>query len=92
MNTMVEITDMLGVDYYYVAITFEENALLLEKPKGLFAKNIKRRIELSKVEKTCTTNEKGIDKLSFFYERNWYTFIDFGNSLMPCLKERLIFS
>lgn len=91
MNSVVEITDMLGVDYYYVSVSFERNALLLEKPRGLFAKNIKSRIKLSEIKDVSVMNQKGVDTLSFFYDRNWYTFIDYGNHIVSSLKRNLMF-
>lgn len=88
MNTIVEITDMLGIDYYYVSATFEGNKLVLKKPKGLFAKIVEYSIKLSEVRHICARDERGIERLTFFYDRNWYTFNDYGNNLVACLKER----
>lgn len=92
MNSVVEITDMLGVDYYYVLVEFEERALLLEKPKGMLAKNIDKRIDLSEIEDVCVRTERGIDMFSLFYDRTWYTFIDYGNNIVSRLKEKLMFN
>lgn len=88
MNTIVEITDMLGVDYYYVSATFEGNKLVLKKPEGVFTKMIEYSIKLSEVRHICSRDERGIECLTFFYDRNWYTFNDYGNNLVACLKER----
>lgn len=92
MNSVVEITDMLGIDHYYVSVAIVGNTLLLEKPKGMVAKNIERRINLSEIDDVCVMQEKGVSKFAIFYDRNWYTFIDYGNHVVSYLKRALVFS
>ena len=40
MNSVVEITDMLGTDVYCASVAFKENQRMLEKPKGCFVKAV----------------------------------------------------
>lgn len=91
MNAVVEINDMLGLDYYYVSITFLGNAMLLNKPEGLLGKYIEKKIILSQIDNCCMINEKGVEKLIFCYDNESYTFIDYENNILSFLQENLDF-
>lgn len=91
MNAVLEISDMLGLDYYYASITFVGNAMLLNESDIFYGKYIKKRIVLSNIENIHAFFENGIEKISFLYDADRYTFIDYGNEIMPYLKNGLNF-
>ncbi|MDH6364980.1 hypothetical protein M2139_001981 [Enterococcus sp. PF1-24] len=89
MNTVVEISDILGLEYYYATIKFIPNAMLLTQPAGIFTKWLDQCIILSEIEDLRAFTENGIAKISFYYNNVNYTFIDYGNDIISFLEKNL---
>ena len=91
MNAFLEISDMLGLDYYYASVSYSGNAMLLSNPDIFYGKFIEKRIILSEIEKIQIFFENGIEKLDFRYDDERYTFVNYGNGIIPYLKDGLSF-
>jgi hypothetical protein len=88
MNTVVEITDQFGLDYYYVTISFSDNALILRNPANN-QRLINCRLPLSELTEEPVRPQFWTTKYSLSYDKILYTFVDYGTGVIPVLKQYL---
>ncbi|WP_207940371.1 hypothetical protein DOK78_002144 [Enterococcus sp. DIV2402] len=89
MNAIVEMTDMLGLDYYYVVIRFKGNKMFLNKPDGICGKYVDKEIILSEIEDIRIIAQNNIEKITFSHCSINYTFVDYNNNVLSYLKKHL---
>lgn len=88
MNGMLELTDYLGLDYYFVSLSAENEILVIHSLNN-YCKPIDKAVELAKIEGLTFGEEGMLDFICFDYEGEHYHFIDYGNHLMPFLSRIL---
>jgi hypothetical protein len=80
---------MLGLDYYYVVITFKENKMFLNKPNGIYGKYVDKEIILSEIEDIRIIVQNNVEKITFSHIGINYTFVDYNNNILYYLKKHL---
>lgn len=85
VNGMLELTDCLGLDYYFVSLTATEDTLTIRSLNN-YCKPIDKAVELAEIEGLTFGTEGELDFVCFHYEKEQYHFIDYGNHLMPFLN------
>ncbi|MGX7263488.1 hypothetical protein [Enterococcus crotali] len=88
MNGMLELTDHLGLDYYFVSLSTEHEALMIRSLNN-YCKPIDKAVKLAEIEGLTLGEEGELDFICFDYEGEHYHFIDYGNHLMPFLSRIL---
>ncbi|WP_086443671.1 hypothetical protein [Candidatus Enterococcus lemimoniae] len=88
MNGMLELTDRLGLDYYFVSLTTEKGSLVIRSLNN-YCKPIDKAVELAEIEGLTFGAEGELDFICFDYEKEHYRFIDYGNHLLPFLSSIL---
>ena len=89
MNTYVEITDQLGVDYYYATIQFSGEYLFLQSPQGFLRKPVRKKIRLSEVEDLVMDVFWGAKRITFSFNKEEYTFFESGTGVVNYLETNL---
>lgn len=64
MNTIIEITDKIGLDYYFVTLTLNHDKLEIKNTHSKI-KKIQRELPISKIEKVTLTHRFGAKTLNF---------------------------
>ncbi|MFD1412118.1 hypothetical protein [Lapidilactobacillus gannanensis] len=88
MNTVIEMTDQFGLDYYYVTVTFTADALVLQNP----ASNLRQlncRLPMDELVEEPVSPQFWTTKYSLSYDKILYTFVDYGTGVIPYLKQYL---
>ncbi|EOH97120.1 hypothetical protein UAW_01602 [Enterococcus haemoperoxidus ATCC BAA-382] len=88
MNGMLELTDFLGLDYYFVSLSTEKGVLVIRSLNN-YCKPIDKAVELAKIDGLTFGEEGELDFICFDYEGEHFHFIDYGNHLMPFLSRIL---
>lgn len=88
MNGMLELTDRLGLDYYFVSLA-AENGVLVIRSLNNYCKPIDKAVELAEIEGLTFGKQHELDFVCFDYENDHYHFIDYGNHLLPFLNNIL---
>ena len=76
MNVIVEISDRLGMDYYFVSVTTTAKSLQLNSPKKYY-----------KITEWHLTQQEDIQEISFAWQETFYRFIDYGTGIVPYLTQ-----
>ncbi|ALS02134.1 hypothetical protein ATZ33_12300 [Enterococcus silesiacus] len=85
INGMLELTDYLGLDYYFVSLS-TENGLLVIRSLNNYCKPIDKAVKLAAIEGLTFGEEGELDFVCFDYADEHYHFIDYGNHLIPFLS------
>lgn len=85
MNSMLELTDHLGLDYYFVSLTSWDDVLVIRSLNN-YCKPIDKAVKLAEIEGLTFGKEGELDFVCFDYKKEHYHFLDYGNHLMPFLK------
>lgn len=88
MNGMLELTDRLGLDYYFVSLVTNNETLIIRSLNN-YCKPIDKIVELAEIEGLTFGAEGELDFICFDYEKEHYHFIDYGNHLVPFLSDIL---
>ncbi|WP_375178477.1 hypothetical protein [Enterococcus rotai] len=88
MNGMLELTDRLGLDYYFVSLVTNNETLIIRSLNN-YCKPIDKTVELAEIEGLTFGTEGELDFICFDYEKEQYHFIDYGNHLLPFLSSIL---
>jgi len=88
MNGMLELTDRLGLDYYFVSLVTNNETLIIRSLNN-YCKPIDKIVELAEIEGLTFGTEGELDFICFDYEKEHYHFIDYGNHLVPFLSDIL---
>lgn len=88
MNGMLELTDRLGLDYYFVSLS-TENGVFVIRSLNNYCKPIDKAVELAEIEGLTFGKQNELDFVCFDYEEEHYHFLDYGNHLMPFLNNIL---
>ncbi|EOH96152.1 hypothetical protein UAY_03062 [Enterococcus moraviensis ATCC BAA-383] len=88
MNGMLELTDCLGLDYYFVSLSTESGVLIIRSLNN-YCKPIDKAVELAEITGLTFGEEGELEFICFDYEEDHYHFIDYGNHLMPFLSNVL---
>lgn len=75
MNVIVEISDRLGMDYYFVSVTTTEKSLQLNSPKKYY-KIWHQEIPYHQITEWHLTQQE-----------TFYRFIDYGTGIVPYLTQ-----
>ncbi|MBS7576934.1 MULTISPECIES: hypothetical protein [unclassified Enterococcus] len=78
MRTLIEVTDHLRLDYYFVDLTVRQNILIIKSLRGL-VKTLSAEIPLDRIE---ILQYKKNERYSFIYEGITYTIVDYGNGVL----------
>ncbi|MGM0125180.1 hypothetical protein IGI37_002578 [Enterococcus sp. AZ194] len=89
MNTYVEITDQLGVDYYYARLYFSGDYLTLQSPQGFLRKNVQKKIRLSEITNLVMDTFWGGRRITFSFDKEDYTFFESGTGVVDYLQTNL---
>ena len=84
MGTLIELTGRSGLEFYYVEIEVGAGVLVVQSPAELI-KTVTRRIFWDRV--TDLLFEQ--NRLTFSYEQEQYTFVDYGNGVLNYLSKQL---
>ncbi|WP_086315224.1 hypothetical protein A5821_002665 [Enterococcus sp. 7F3_DIV0205] len=87
-NGMLELTDRVGLDYYFVSLSTEKDSLVIRSLNN-YCKPIDKAVKLAEIEELTFGAEGELDFICFDYEEEHYHFIDYGNHLMPFLSDIL---
>ncbi|WP_125766830.1 hypothetical protein [Lapidilactobacillus wuchangensis] len=88
MNTVIEITDQFGLDYYYANVSFTSDSLVLlnsERNQRL----LNCRLPLTELTEEPVQPQFWTTKYSLSYDKILYTFVDYGTGVIPYLKRYL---
>ncbi|EOL50522.1 hypothetical protein [Enterococcus caccae] len=88
MNSMLELTDRLGLDYYFVSLTTGDDLLIIRSLNN-YCKPIDKAVKLADIKGLTFGAEGELDFICFDYENDHYHFIDYGNHLVPFLSSVL---
>lgn len=78
MNLIIEMTDGIGMDYYYVTLYCEGNHLVIETPHRM-AKVLRRQLPINELEQVHWEVNGQIKRLIFTYQAESYSIIDVGD-------------
>lgn len=88
INAMLEFTDCLGLDYYFVSLSKVEGTLVIRSLNN-YCKPIDKAVKLAEIEGLTFGAEGELDFVYFDFEGEHYHFIDYGNHIMPFLSHIL---
>ncbi|MGX7245576.1 hypothetical protein ACWOC1_12110 [Enterococcus quebecensis] len=88
LNGMLELTDRLGLDYYFVSISLE-NTTLIVRSLNDYCKPLDKAVNLAEIKGVISEKEGQFNFICFDYENEHYHFVDYGNYLFPFLKNIL---
>lgn len=88
INGLLELTDSLGMDYYFVTVTTEKNTLII-RPFNNYCKVLNKTVQLADIKGLICCRSQGVLQVSFDYQREHYAFADYGNKLIQYLKQEL---
>jgi len=85
---MIEVTDELGLDFYFVEL-FVVDSMLLIKPLNGIIKTLNIEIPLKRI---VLLEQSGIEyggRFTFKFENKIFTIVDYGNGILKFLEEQL---
>lgn len=85
MNVIVEISDRLGMDYYFVSVTTTAKSLQLNSPKKYY--NWHQEIPYHQITEWHLTQQEDIQEISFAWQETFYRFVDYGTGIVPYLTQ-----
>lgn len=87
MNGIIEITDKLGMDYYFadVKINHEVVEFLQHRP---MSKLTTKKMALSQIKAVKISQRFGNEVLHFQHHDERFTIVDAGTGLVPMLKKQ----
>lgn len=85
MNTIIEITDKMGLDYYFVTLTLNHDVLEVKNTQHR-VKKIKRELPISEIQNVTLTQRFGAKTLNFHYKNEFFSIVDCGTSIVPFLE------
>ncbi|MGM0218796.1 hypothetical protein [Enterococcus sp. AZ126] len=88
INGMLELTDDLGLDYYFVSLATEHGILVIRSLNN-YCKPINKTVKLAEIKRLTFGEEDTLDFICFDYKEEHYHFLDYGNHLMPFLSHIL---
>lgn len=84
---VVELLDTTGLHYYFVSLSLSENNQLLLKTLPDDCKTFEKKVKLTEVHKKTIKKIRQSLAVQFNYENNHYTFIDYGNHVVPFFEK-----
>ncbi|MEI5994269.1 hypothetical protein [Candidatus Enterococcus mansonii] len=85
MNSMLELTDGLGLDYYFVCLSADKETLIIHSLNN-YCKPIDKTVELAHITELTIQSKDELNYVCFDYENEHYHFIDYGNHVLSFLK------
>ncbi|MGM0168859.1 hypothetical protein IGI39_004614 [Enterococcus sp. AZ135] len=88
MNTYVKVVDKNGEDYYFAEVEYEQGIIGINRHQGLYKVKEKEIYP-------CDVREIAIEKtsderiISFYHDKEQYTFFDSGNGIVSFLNWKL---
>lgn len=89
MNLIVEMTDNIGMDYYYVTMYCEGQMLIIETPDRMM-KDLHRRLPIRQLEEVCWRVTGSIRRLVFTYNDESYSIVDVGEGFESAIANKLM--
>ncbi|WP_314062890.1 hypothetical protein [uncultured Vagococcus sp.] len=77
MNLIIEMTDNIGMDYYYVTMYCEGQILIIDTPDRRI-KELRRQIPICALEEVHWQVNGSIRRLVFRYQNETYSIVDMG--------------
>lgn len=90
INAMLELTDQLGMDYYFVSLEFREGNLFVRSLNN-YCKPISKTVELKEIKGLSIEESDGLGYICFDFDDEHYHFVDYGNRVLAFFKT-LLFS
>ncbi|MGC2938620.1 hypothetical protein ACPTIS_13710 [Enterococcus faecalis] len=84
MNVIVEISDRLGMDYYFVSVRSTAKSLLFHC-RIKYYKIWHQEIPYHQITEWHLTQEEDIQEISFAWQETFYRFVDYGTGIVPYL-------
>lgn len=89
MNGIIEITDKLGMDYYFANVKIKYEVVELQ-PHHHLSKLVMKKMPISQIENIQLSSRFGNEVLHFQYQNEQFSIVDVGTGLVPMLKKQLI--
>ncbi|MBP1039477.1 hypothetical protein I6N95_00515 [Vagococcus sp. BWB3-3] len=89
MNLIVEMTDKLGMDYYYVRMYCEGERLMMETPDPRM-KELNRCMSMRDLEKLHWQVNGNVRRLVFVYKEEGYSIVDVGAEFERVIVSKLM--
>ncbi|MHC5227939.1 hypothetical protein ACYSNW_06615 [Enterococcus sp. LJL99] len=87
---VMELLDKTDLHYYFVSLSMVDNNLLLLKTLPHDCKPFEKKVKLTEVQNAEIKKVKQALAVQFDYENNHYTFIDYGNHVVPFFEKMLL--
>ncbi|MFD1901538.1 hypothetical protein [Enterococcus termitis] len=84
-NAMLELTDSLVMDYYFVSLEVKEGQLFLYSLNN-YCKPISKTIELTQIDGLHIEDSGGLGYICFDFDNDHYHFVDYGNHILSFFK------
>ncbi|MTD38610.1 hypothetical protein GIX45_08210 [Erwinia sp. CPCC 100877] len=88
MLSMIEVTDQLGLDFYFVELFVVDSMLLIKPLKGMI-KTLDVEIPLRKMIVLEHSGIKYGGRFTFKFENKVFTIVDYGNGILRFLEKHL---
>lgn len=88
MNVIVEMTDELGLDYYFVNVKGNSEYIQLSSAKNHY-KTLEENLLLDEICHYSLAEVSGLTELSFDCGKQHYRFIDYGTGIAKYLQKWL---
>lgn len=88
--SMVELLNTTGLHYYLVSLSILNNNQLLLKTLPNDCKSFEKKVNLTEVHAVDIKETGKLLAVQFEYENNYYTFIDYGNHVVPFFKKIIL--
>ncbi|MFK4566352.1 hypothetical protein [Enterococcus sp. UD-01] len=82
---MLELTDQLGMDYYFVSLKKEGNTLFIQSLNS-YCKAIHKEVQLAEIEGLIIEESAGLGYVCFDYNKEHFHFVEYGNQILPFFK------
>lgn len=88
IHGLLELTDHLGMDYYFVSVLIKKETMEITNYNA-YCKLIKKKLHLAEIEQLVFFELKGISHVSFDYNHEHYCFTDYDNQIADSLKAKV---
>ncbi|MTD40136.1 hypothetical protein GIX45_16265 [Erwinia sp. CPCC 100877] len=85
---MLELTDQLGMDYYFVSLKKEGETLLIQSLNH-YCKAINKAVQLAEIEGVIIEESAGLGYVCFDFNNEHFHFVEYGNQILPFFEKIL---
>ena len=87
IQTMIELDDRLGKDYFFAALSINNQQMKLQSLNN-YCKHLEKTIDLTELDQ-LQFSQNDVPSLHFMYDEEHYLFIDYGNGVVDYIKQHL---